>query len=458
MNEYDVVIVGGATTGSYFARLIAQAGHSVLVIDRDAEGEVGNNYDIFHIAKHEFERFKLPYPKEGEDLSFELTGVDALSAYGKWPKPTESTQVGMHKSRYVARLNRWAQEAGAEYSYNASFCNFLFDSSEGGEIISGIEYEQDGETISVMAKLVADCSGIPSVARRSLPDGYGVENWEITPRDMFYVILRYVIYKDEKDYLRRARGWSFYKTWEARQNDPKGAILGVGASIGFETAEKMWNVFTDAVKLPEFELEKTERGFTPYRRPPYSFVADRFITMGDSACLTKPSNGEGVTSGMVQAEIAAEVIGRLLTQGIPLSTDALWPINKRYQEVQGEKFAGMQATLIGAVATNAKENDFFFKNDLIFSTKTFEAMDRDEALVFSTGEIIGMALKMLSGVIAGKLRISTIRALLGAMKNSGLVSELYKAYPGTPEGFEEWVKKADALWESVGSMADVVLL
>jgi flavin-dependent dehydrogenase len=452
----------------------------VLVIEKSAQGEAGNNYDIFHIAKHEFARFGLPYPEEGDDLSFELTGVDALSAYGKWPKPTESTQVGMHKSRYVARLNRWAQEAGAEYEYEASFKSFLSEdgnceiagagetagsgnrtipgiaNEKNGSIISGIEYEKDGETISVGAKLVADCSGIPSVARRSLPDGYGVENWEITPRDMFYVILRYVIYKNEKDYLNRARGWSFYKTWEARQNDPKGAILGVGASIGFETAEKMWGVFTDAIKLPEFELEKTERGFTPYRRPPYSSVADRFIAMGDSACLTKPSNGEGVTSSMVHAVIASEVINNLLSENVELSTDKLWPVNKRYQEVQGEKYAGLQATLIGAVATNAKENDFFFRKDLIFSTKSFEAMDRDEALVFSTKEIIGMAVSMLGGVLTGNLRISTIKALLGAMKNSGLVSELYKTYPDTPEGFEEWVKKADALWESIGSMADVV--
>jgi hypothetical protein len=195
---------------------------------------------------------------------------------------------------------------------------------------------------------------------------------------------------------------------------------------------------------------------TPYRRPPYSFVADSFICMGDAACLTKPSAGEGVTSSMVQVVIAAEAIAELLKSGKDLDKKSLWPINKRYVDKQGAEFAGMLAMLTGAVATSAKENDFFFEKDIVFSKKSFESMASGEALAFSTADMISMALTMLGGVIAGRLRISTISSLLKGMGNGGKITKLYNQYPETPEGFDEWVKQADELWAACGSMADML--
>lgn len=54
MKNYDVVIVEAATTGSFFARRMAERGRSVLVIDRLAEEKVGAKYDNAQIH-HAFE-------------------------------------------------------------------------------------------------------------------------------------------------------------------------------------------------------------------------------------------------------------------------------------------------------------------------------------------------------------------------------------------------------------------
>ncbi|MFH0993328.1 MAG: hypothetical protein V1761_03150, partial [bacterium] len=72
--DYDVIVVGGATTGSYFARGLAIRGYRVLVVDMRTEAEIGAKYDIFHIAKPDFARFGLPTPVAGEDLAFEFSG------------------------------------------------------------------------------------------------------------------------------------------------------------------------------------------------------------------------------------------------------------------------------------------------------------------------------------------------------------------------------------------------
>ncbi|MDR1643806.1 MAG: FAD-dependent monooxygenase [Clostridiales bacterium] len=452
MEEYDVIIIGGASTGSYLARRLSKAGHSVLVIDKDTSEKVGGRYDIFHIAEPDFKKHNLPMPVAGEDLAFKFTGVDAYSAFGKNPKRTEDTIIGMHMHAYIERLNNWAKESGAKYEYESEFKDFLF---EGGKI-SGAVYSSPSGDISAKAKLVADCSGIPSVARRKLPDGYGVENFQITSEEMFYVVLWYVLYENPRDYFSRERTWTFYKTWEAAQSDPKGAILGAGANLGFKWAEESFSDFSKVINLPTYKVDHIEKGTTPYRRPPYSFVADGFVVLGDAACLTKPHAGEGVTSSMVHADMVAEKVAALLETGKPLTKENLWDINKKYYSGQGKTFAGMLAMLIGAVSTTAKENDFFFEKDIIFSKKSFEAMSRSEALAFSNPEMLSMALTMLGGVVTGRLSTKTIGALLKAMGNSGKITALYSEYPSAPGGFDEWKAKADALWAGVGTMADVL--
>ena len=452
MKSYDVVIVGAATSGSFLARRLAEAGRRVLVIDQKAEAGIGARYDIFHIVEQDFATFCLPMPCEGDDFAFRFSGGAAYSALNRYPKESVGTTIGMHMHAYTLRLNRWAAEAGAELLYEATFVDFLY--TDGW--ISGVVYEKDGKRQQAACRLVADCSGIPSVARRKLPDDYGVENFEIGPTEMFYVTLRYAKYQNEGDYVKKGRSWPFYKTWEAPEADPHGAILGVGANLSFDVGEQVFQTFEKTVPLPAHTIDHIERGVTPYRRPPYSFVADGFLAAGDAACLTKPSAGEGVTSSMVQLEIAAAQLNLLLSEGRPLTRENLWPINKRYIEAQGQAFASQLATLAGAVATNEKENDFFFEKDVIFSKKSFEAMGEGKALTFTAGELIGMAFKMLWGILAGRLRPSTLRALLDAMRNGGRIAAHYATYPDTPTGFETWCETAEAIWTDCGSMADAL--
>ena len=450
MEQFDVLIIGAASAGSFLARRLSENGHRVLILEQHAKENLGRRLDIFHVAKADFARFSLPLPEEADDFAFEFSGGRTYSAFDRFSKKNEGTVVGMHMHRYIARLNHWAREAGAEIRYQAKFIDFLY---EGGRI-AGAVYEQGGERHAVAAKLVADCSGIPSVARRKLPDGYGVENFAIADDEMFYVTLRYVVYHDTKDYVSGTRGWTYYKTWEAPEGRADCAILGVGANFSFEAGETVFEQFRKAVKLPRYTVLRTERGTTPYRRSSYSFVADGFLVSGDAACLTKPSAGEGVTASMVQLEIAAEEVSRLLNEGGYLTRARLWPINTRYIAAQGRAFAGQLATLIGALSTTAKENDFFFRHDVIFSDKTFAALGRGEPLSFSTKEMLHMVFVLLGGIITGKVRVSTIRSLLRGMKNGAQAEKLYAEYPASEADFDAWVLRAEKFWRECGSMAE----
>jgi 2-polyprenyl-6-methoxyphenol hydroxylase-like FAD-dependent oxidoreductase len=73
--------------------------------------------------------------------------------------------------------------------YGVAFEDFIYDDQQR---IIGAKVKQANKHLQINARLVADCSGIPSVARTKLHNDCKVENFTISSRDMFYVVLRYV--------------------------------------------------------------------------------------------------------------------------------------------------------------------------------------------------------------------------------------------------------------------------
>lgn len=442
MAQYDVLIVGAATSGAWFAHEMAKRGHRVKVIEKQSFRDFGRKYDIFHIARADFDRFELPLAEPGDGCwAFEFHDFCTSSPTNRYPKRAKGHVVGLHMHEYIVKMNQWAQEAGAEFAYEWTFEDFLWEDGK----IAGVRCHTPSGMEEIRAKVVVDCSGIPSVARRKLPDGYGVENFPITPEDMFYVILWYVQLKHPSDYLTGSCGWPFYKTWIAPQADPTGAILGVGATGSFAHGEA---VFADQVKtfdLPEHTVTRREQGCTPYCRSPYSFVADHFVVAGDAACLTKPDCGEGVTSSMVLMEQAVQVLDEALRED-DLSQSRLWPINVAYNRGQGAEFSEIRALYTRAVRATKEEFDYYFRYSLIFK-------DEQDPLVLEgaaeTRRIIG---RMLLGFVTGKLRGRTLLGLLQGMRLGDSLKKHYMAFPATPDAMADWVHTAEKLWKTVGKM------
>lgn len=446
--KYDVLIVGGATSGSFFARRMAEQGFSVAVLDACPEEKIGSKYDIFHMCKRDFDSFRLPpASKDDGTWAFEFTEGLTASPSGKYPKTTYDTVVGMHMHEYVLKMNRWAREKGAQFIYGAKFTAPVF---EGGRI-AGVKYEKDGRENEIRARVTVDCSGMGGAVRTSLPDGYGVENFALGGNDMFYVILRYVRLLEEKDYLKGSCGWPFFKTWIAPQHDPRGAILGIGACNSFSYAEEVYKEFEESIELPSHEIQYFERGTTPYCRCPYSFVADNFIATGDAACLTKPLNGEGITSSMVHMEIAARVLGRALKKGRARKED-LWEINTLYNKAQGADFCFLRAVLTKAVAARKEEWEYFFENDIIFSEPLMNAVSTGEEIPMTPGVIGGMVKNIARGMKKGIISKETVRAVGSGVLLGTALKNHYLSFPASPDAFADWCKKADKLWTRVGKM------
>lgn len=455
MEMYDVVIIGASTTGCWFAEKMARKGLKVFVIEKNQAYSVSREYDIFHMGEGEMKQFGLFIPDENHPVrEFRFESSNMVSPYaGTRVKGAYSPVIGMHKHDYIMLMAHKAQVVGAEFLYGASFTDFIYDDSNK---ICGITYMHDGNVCEISAKLVADCSGIPSVARTKLPDSSVVENFNLTPMDILYVVLYYVNYKNEAINPTDLNGFFMqYKSWFAPAGEGYDGLIGIGAFGSYNEAERIFKEdFYVNAQIPEYELLKTEKGMTPYHRNLFSTVDDGFIAMGDAAFLTKPTCGEGCTSSLVHGEIAAEVIGSLIKQGKPLTKENMWSINTQYMRGQGKEFDSMRALLKGVVTISYDEAEYLFNNGILFSDKILGGID--DGLKLGICDIFKILFGILKGICTKKLGVSTIKNLIKALSDSGKVTKLYGTYPETTDGFDQWKEKAQNLWQSIGKVSDPV--
>ncbi|MDR2266182.1 MAG: NAD(P)/FAD-dependent oxidoreductase [Christensenellaceae bacterium] len=451
--EYDVVVIGAGTAGCYFAHEMATNGYSVCVIDGSPIEDMGKKLYLFHTDKERFDSYGVPEPKPGDEDYIGLFEYGITkSAFDKYPKRADYPFTVALLPPFLKRMRVWAESGGAEFHFATPFENLIY--SDDGKI-EGVEVKLNDEIFKIKSRLVVDCSGIPSVARRKLKKGK-IETFEIGPRDKFYVILRYAKIKDPKDYVKLATGWAYYKSWIGPAPTPDTAIIGIGANLSFEYAEKCFQRFSSAIKLPEYEVERIEKGSTPYRRAPYSLVSDGFICLGDAACMTKPYSGEGITSGWVGCRIAAEIASEVMKNGAYPTEEKLWAVNHKYNTTQAADFAYLMATLINAIECTPEENDYEFKKDIVFSSKAMSRMNRKFNADMPFSEVLQLVGRVVVGIFSGNISMKTVKQLLKGISYAGKLKSHYKKFPKTVAGYEKWKAKADALWIQTGSMADVV--
>ena len=434
--QYDVVIVGACTAGTYFSNLLGKAGLRVLVIDKSTEENLRKELDIIHFTRDSYKEFGLEPSGPGDEewvRDFEV--CYSKSALDQHLKTNAISVAVLHLPLFIKRLRKKAISNGVEFRFGTAFDHLLYENGR----ICGIA-TREGEEIR--ARLVVDASGISAVVRRSIQDPY-MENFETGPRDKFYVLLKYVQLLDPNVKITASTGWSYFKGWIAPQHNAGGAIIGVGANLSFDYARKCMAKFEKAIPLPEYKLQYEEMACTPYRRPPFSFVTDGFMVIGDAACLTKPINGEGIPSAWVQCTPAAQVVIDALKDGAYPTKEALWKVNTLYQRGEGAAYAGERAMLIGAVDMRPEDNDYLFRKGIVFKSDDEPEVDN----------LLGALLK---GVVKGEFSLAAFKALASASIKGAMLEKHYKNFPETPEGYAAWEKKALKLWKKAGSMADTV--
>ncbi|MGD8623926.1 MAG: NAD(P)/FAD-dependent oxidoreductase [Anaerolineae bacterium] len=436
--QTDVLVVGAGTSGCYFAWRLAQAGFAVQVLEKRPLADLGHETDIFHMDEVRFDQFGLPHPEGDELIGHHATGL-AWSPDLQVQNRVDYAFYVMHKPAFHRRLHRYVRQAGGQILEGADVVEPIVEDG----VVAGVRARHDGQVREFRAAIVADASGIDGVLRTRLPAGLDVETDPISPDDALYVCLEF------RDDLEPGlpTGLNFYPFHKAFWNPSRGsgAILGIGQPGGYDYAWQQHRAWREEYFGDPGRVVQRRQGRTPYRRSPYSLVADGFMVMGDAAFQTKPFSGEGVTSSFTACQIAAEVAAEALRRG-DVGRAALWPYNVRYFRDQGAKFASLFVQLPAAAELSRREVDFLFHNDLIFSGEDFRQMNLHYATEMDLAGTLSLAAKLLWGMARGRFSAASLRRLLAVSSTAAKIRGHYEQFPDDPADFDAWVAAARPLW------------
>ncbi|MFF6995486.1 NAD(P)/FAD-dependent oxidoreductase [Streptomyces sp. NPDC008313] len=318
--DYDAVVVGGGPTGATTAGLLAQAGHRVLVLERE-------RFPRFHIGESMI---------TGMLSVIEQLGLtERLDAMGFERKYGISLVWGRERGLWSVSF----REAGAyEYSYHVHrdrFDELLLDrAAELGCVVeqeatvreaivvdgrvTGVRYTKDGELREATARIVVDASGqARTIARR-----FTEVDWNGQLRNL--AIGRYYTG------CKRMEGDAHGNIMVEKVGNDDGWFWGI--PLGESLLSVGYVAPTEDIRLEGLdhaELFEKKLAQTTYMRDllapgtpssdfrtsrDWSYMSREFygpgwVTVGDASCFIDPLLSSGVCLGMLCAVPLAQAIG-----------------------------------------------------------------------------------------------------------------------------------------------------
>ena len=293
----DILVVGGGPGGAVTARKAAEAGLSVLLVEkRSAVGIPVRSGES--IGKDELLEF---IDADQRFISAEINSVSLIEPDGSVSVSTKGIEYILDRKVFDRELIWRAAEAGAEIQVHARASAPIME----GEKVCGAVIEQHGKTYDVRAKIVIAADGVES----KFAKWAGIDT--TIPQDGIMSCVQYVVNDidiDEKTKL-------FYILPEEAPNGyiwifPKGkrcANIGVGipGTDGYK-ARGYLDSFIEK-KFPNGKITELSAGGVPVCGPLKETAADGLLVVGDAARLSDSVTRRGIYNAMFTGRLAAEV-------------------------------------------------------------------------------------------------------------------------------------------------------
>ncbi|MAT16540.1 MAG: alkylhalidase [Planctomyces sp.] len=165
--SYDAVVIGGGPAGSSFATLLAEQGHSVLVLERSP-------FPRFHVGESLIpetywalqrlgllERLKdSEFPRKYSVQFVTDTGKESAPFYFDEYNPHESSVTWqVVRSEFDQLLVDNAREKGADVRIDAQVLDVIFDGDEAKGVKVRLGKGETATTHEIAAKVIVDASG-----------------------------------------------------------------------------------------------------------------------------------------------------------------------------------------------------------------------------------------------------------------------------------------------------------
>jgi len=221
--------------------------------------------------------------------------------------------------------------------------------------------------------------------------------------------------------------------------------VGLGVCMRGKFPNPKNQLYQHILTRPEFEGSILLHGgawFDPTRRPLDNMVGNGIIIVGDAACLVNPIHGGGIGPSMLSGFLAGKTIAEAIEKD-DMSKRALWPYNVRYMENYGTKQASLDIFRMVLLTCSDDDLNYGMKYQLLTDEDVLKAgLGHEFRLnITETAKRVFRGLRRMH--FLNKLRIS-----FNLMKK---VKAHYRNYPETPEDFEEWRRRTEALFKEAKS-------
>ena len=172
-HNYDTIVIGGGPGGSTVATLVAEQGHRVLLLEREAEPTFKIGESLIPATYWTFKRLGMleklrtsHFPQKYSVQFYSRTGKASMPFYFFQTNPHESAVTWqVLRSEFDEMLLDNAKEKGVEICRGASVREVLFD----GDTATGVAVQNtDGTREPLHATVIVDSTGQRSLIGRQL--------------------------------------------------------------------------------------------------------------------------------------------------------------------------------------------------------------------------------------------------------------------------------------------------
>jgi len=328
----DLVVVGAGPAGSMTAKVAAEAGLDVVMLEK--RQEIGDPVRCAEgVSKAALKKLVDPDPSW---ISAEVKGARIRAPDGTEIVISEDragAEVGYVLERKVfdRALAQRAAEAGAKVMVKTRALGLLMEDG----VPAGITAQFVGESLKIEAPLIIGADGVESKVGRWA----GIDT-ALKPKDI-ETCAQFLVQDDgiDDEYCEFYLGneiapggyvWSFPKG-HSLANIGIG-VLGSKADSG--TPIRLLREFMKA-NFPQGKVLEMMAGGVPVSGPIEATVADGVILVGDAARQSDPITGGGIINGMRAGVMAGEIAAELVPKG-EVDKKALQVYEKRWRETIGK--------------------------------------------------------------------------------------------------------------------------
>lgn len=314
---FDAAIVGAGPAGATLARLLAERGLDVAVIDRKKSDPADGGFHkpcgglLAEDAQRSLSRQGLALPKSVL-ADPQLFSVRTIDFYTERERVYRRFYVNMNRHRFDLWLKSLIPAAAAVL-HDATVRRF----SRGGNGIFELAVYSAGEEKLLRARTLVGADGASSLVRRTLFPQHKIRSYTAVQEWFPAAGTRplYACFFDER--LTDCYGWAVSKDGE----------LVFGAAFPRENASRAYEIFRGRAEKFGFALKNPSRTeacqvLRPEKMKDFALGdGNGAFLVGEAAGMISPSSLEGLSYALDSAEILADV----LAEALPLDS-SLFPV------------------------------------------------------------------------------------------------------------------------------------